>query len=98
MSFISRPGHSTALALSTCRSFGTDTSALSKYESSGQKRTVVPVLALPTSPTTSSFECTFPFLKAMLYSLPPRRTQVSRCFDSAFTTDTPTPCRPPENL
>ncbi len=34
----------------------------------------------------------------MLYSWPPRRTQTSRCVDSALTTDTPTPCRPPEKL
>ena len=38
-----------------------------------------------------------PLAKAMLYSSPPRFTQTSRCFDSALTTDTPTPCRPPEN-
>ena len=93
-----RPGQSTALALSTCLSFGSEISGLSKYAGSGQKRTVVPVLFLPTSPTTSSFEWTFPLRKEMLYSLPPRRTQHSRCLESAFTTDTPTPCNPPENL
>ena len=92
------PGQSTALAFSTCFSFGSETSALSKKDGSGQKRMRVPVLLRPTSPTTSSFEWTFPFLNAMLYSLPPRLTQHSRCFDSALTTETPTPCRPPANL
>ncbi len=86
------------MALSTCLSFGIEISGLSKYDESGQKRTVVPVLALPTSPTTSSFDFTLPLANEMLYSLPPRRTQHSRFFESAFTTDTPTPCRPPENL
>ena len=38
-------------------------SGLSKYAASGQKRTVVPVLLLPTSPTTSSFEWTFAVLE-----------------------------------
>ena len=71
---------------------------LSKYAGSGQNRTVVPVFALPTWPTTSSFEVGRPLRKPMLYSLPPRRTQHSRFFDSALTTDTPTPCRPPENV
>ena len=68
----------------------------SKNFGSGQKRTVVPVLRWPTVPTTSSFEETLPSLKLMLYSLPLRLIQHSSCFDSAFTTDTPTPCRPPE--
>jgi hypothetical protein len=86
------------LAFNTCFSFGSEISAVSKYDGSGQNRTVVPVLALPTSPTISSFEWTLPPLNEMLYSLPPRRTQHSRCFESALTTDTPTPCRPPENL
>jgi hypothetical protein len=35
-------------------------------------------------------------LKLMLYSLPLRLIQVSSCYDNAFTTETPTPCRPPE--
>src|SRR5688500_7436245 len=90
------PGHNTALALSTCLSEGTENLSESKNFGSGQKRTVVPVLRWPTVPTTSSFEEIFPSLKLMLYSLPLRLIQVSSCFDNAFTTDTPTPCRPPE--
>src|SRR6187399_2482706 len=93
---ILRPGHNTALALSTWRNCGTENLSLSKNFGSGQKRTVVPVLRWPTVPTTSSFEETLPSLKLMLYSLPLRLIQHSSCFDSALTTDTPTPCRPPE--
>src|SRR5690606_6999024 len=93
-----KPGHSTAFARSTCLSFGIEKLTDSKNCGSGQKRTVVPVLFLPTSPTTCSFEEAFPFLKRMLYSLPPRLTQHSRFFYSALTTDTPTPCKPPLNL
>ena len=93
-----RPGQSTALALSTWRSCGTENFSESKYLGSGQKRTVVPVLRWPVVPTTSSFEDTLPSRKPMLYSLPPRLIQHSSCFESALTTDTPTPCRPPENL
>src|SRR5690606_11747282 len=93
-----KPGHRTAFARSVCLSRGTEKFTDSKNCGSGQKRTVVPVLLLPTSPTTRSFEATFPFLKPMWYCLPPRLIQHSSLFDRAFTTDTPTPCKPPENL
>ena len=56
------------------------------------------VVRAPTVPTVFSFESTLPSLKLMLYSLPPRLIQHSRCLESALTTETPTPCRPPENL
>src|ERR1700678_3535225 len=72
--------------------------SVSKYCGSGQKRRVVPVFDFGTSPTTSSLDTRRPPAKLTLYSLPPRRTQHSRCLDSALTTETPTPCRPPENL
>src|SRR5688572_24006840 len=98
MNLMRRPGHSTALAFSVCLSCGMENLSESKNFGSGQKRTVVPVFLWPTEPTTSSFDAALPSLKLMLYSLPPRLTQHSRCFDSAFTTDTPTPWRPPENL
>ena len=92
-----RPGHSTAFAFRVCFSCGTENLSESKNFGSGQKRIVVPVLRAPTLSMTSSLELTLPSLKAMLYSLPSRFTQHSRCFESAFTTDTPTPCSPPEN-
>ena len=92
------PGHSTALAFSVCFSCGTENLSESKNFGSGQKRTVVPVLRWPTLPTSSSLELSLPSLKLMLYSLPPRLIQHSSRLESAFTTETPTPCRPPENL
>ncbi len=90
-----RPGHSTAFAFSTCLRRGTEMFGESKKPGSGQKRTVVPVWPRLAVPTASSFENTLPFLKPMFHSLPSRRTLHSRCFESALTTETPTPCRPP---
>jgi hypothetical protein len=88
-------GHSTAFARSTWASFGTANLSVSKYCGSGQKRMVVPLFDLGTSPTTSSLDLSLPPEKLRLYSLPPRRTQHSRFRESALTTDTPTPCSPP---
>ncbi len=68
----------------------------SKNFSSGQKRMVVPVFRLPTCPTTFSSLFFFPSAYHMKYSLPSRRTRTSSFFDRALTTETPTPCRPPE--
>src|SRR5690606_20389755 len=96
LSFTARPGHRTAFARSTCLRRETEIFGESKYCGSGQKRMVVPVLFLPTVPTTSSLPRFLPFTKLRLCSLPSRRIHTSRFFDSAFTTDTPTPCRPPE--
>ena len=90
------PGQSTALARSMCLRRGSENATESKNFGSGQKRTVVPLTPRLALPTTSSLETVRPSLKEMLYSLPSRRTQQSRFFDSALTTDTPTPCRPPE--
>ncbi len=44
-----------------------------------------------------SSSLTKPFSKAIVLSRPSRHTVTSRRFDRAFVTDTPTPCRPPEN-
>ena len=98
MNVTRNPGHSTAFAFSVCFSCGTENLSESKNFGSGQKRIVVPVLRWPTVPISSSFEAILPSLKLMLYSLPPRLIQHSRCFESAFTTDTPTPCSPPEKV
>src|SRR5690242_5665828 len=49
-----KPEHNTALARRTCLSFGIEKFADSKYLVFGQKRTEVPRLLLPTSPTTLS--------------------------------------------
>ncbi|MNO76464.1 hypothetical protein D3C76_675380 [compost metagenome] len=93
----SSPGQSTALALSTCLRRVTENFAESKYLASGQNCTVVPVLRLPTVPMISRSLALKPSAKAMLYSLPSRLTRTSTRVDSAFTTEMPTPCRPPEN-
>src|SRR5437773_6212549 len=63
---------------------------------SGLNQTVVPVpFALP---MTSSFSVVLPRSNAMWCRLPSRSTHTSSFSDSAFTTDTPTPCNPPETL
>ena len=57
---------------------------------------MVPVVRGATLPITASGETSLPDWKPIACSLPPRRTRQSRRLESAFTTDTPTPCRPPE--
>ena len=89
-------GQSTALARMTCLSRGTLNFGESKNVSSGQKRTVVPVLRFPTCPTIFRSCFFLPSPKTIVYSLPSRRTHTCSFFESAFTTETPTPCRPPE--
>ena len=90
------PGESTALARMTCLRRGTAYFVESKNFSSGQKRMVVPVLRLPTVPTTFSSCFFLPSANHIEYSLPSRRTQTCSFFERALTTETPTPCRPPE--
>ena len=63
----------------------------------GTKVMRVPVLP-PASPTTLSGFSGTPSAKRMKYSLPPRQMVISSLEESAFTTDTPTPCRPPDTL
>ena len=90
------PGQSTAFAFRVWRNCGTENLSVSKNFASGQKRTVVPVVRGATLPITASGETSLPDWKPIACSLPPRRTRQSRRLESAFTTDTPTPCRPPE--
>ena len=67
-----------------------------KISGSGQKVVLVPVpFALPIS---WSLVAVLPWSKSMAYSLPSRLTHTSTRVESAFTTDTPTPCRPPDTL
>ncbi len=68
----------------------------SKISSSGRKRTRVPVDW--DSPTTSTPVTGLPRSYFWRQSLPSRLTVTSRNSDRALTTDTPTPCRPPETL
>ncbi len=84
-------GESTAFARITCLSRGTLNLIESKNCSSGQKRTVVPVLRLPTWPTIFSSCFFFPPANCIEYSFPSRRTHTCSFFESALTTETPTP-------
>src|SRR6185503_20105381 len=93
-----RPGHSTALARRTCFKCDSRNLGESKYLVSGQKRTTVPVRDLGAAPTFFSGPVRSPCLKVIAYSVASRYTVTSSLLDSALTTDTPTPCRPPENL
>ncbi len=63
----------------------------------GTKEMRVPVLP-PASPTAFSGASGTPWAKRMKYSLPARQMVISSLEESAFTTDTPTPCRPPDTL
>ena len=91
------PGSSTAFARRSRAKSGSDTFGASKYFGSGTTRTVVPVLRAPTVPTTFSFSATSPPANTIRCTFPSRLTSTSSRFDSALVTDTPTPCRPPEN-
>ena len=66
----------------------------SKISGSGQNRMVVPVrrLGLP----LRSFEVDLPRANSCSQWDPSRSTSTSSFEESAFTTDTPTPCSPPE--
>ena len=63
----------------------------------GRKRTCVPCPP-SASPTASSGLAATPSWKRMKCFLPPRQMVRSSSDDRALTTETPTPCRPPETL
>ena len=66
---------------------------------SGQKATVVPVRPLGAGPVTSSLVLAFPpSWNSIRWCLPSRSTSTTNRFDRALTTDTPTPCSPPDTL
>ena len=68
----------------------------SKISRSGLNVIVVPVFAA--FPTFFSVSAVFPRAKAIRHACPSRRTSARSHSDSAFTTDTPTPCSPPDTL
>ena len=72
-------------------------SRLVKVLSEGVKLISVPVRP-PDSPTSASGASGSPPLKRIENSLPSRQMRMSRVSESAFTTETPTPCKPPETL
>jgi hypothetical protein len=71
-------------------------SVASKISASGRKVMMVPV-AVVGSPLVSSV-CGTPRAYSWSQVKPSRRTSISSFSDSALTTETPTPCRPPETL
>ncbi len=60
-------------------------------------RTDVPVSFFAQVPMISISDDFSPPVKPMRCIWPPRRTVTSSMLDRAFTTETPTPCKPPEN-
>ena len=73
-----------------------ENSSTVKISGSGLKWTVVPVPAA--MPITASFWRVLPRTKDIWCRAPSRSTVTTSDSDSALTTDTPTPCRPPETL
>ena len=71
---------------------------LSKYFPSGQTRTRVPWdLSCLDVGFVLSFSMTLPSAKVKVETCPSRQTVTSNLLDSALVTETPTPCKPPEN-
>ena len=74
-------------------------SVSSKTPGSGQKVTIVPRRPRGEGPAVSSFPLGFPPLaNSIRWRVPSRSISSTSRRDSAFTTDTPTPCSPPDTL
>ena len=73
-----------------------------KVRGLGRKVTSVPRSGWPgllrTGPTTAKGASASPSRNSMTCSLPSRQIVSLSQVDSALTTETPTPCRPPETL
>ena len=70
---------------------------LLKVAGDGRKVISVPVRSAA-SPTVASGPVASPSSKRIACSLPDRQMRSSSHSDSALTTETPTPCSPPETL
>ena len=92
------PGHNTAFAFNKCLRCFICTSVDSKYVGLGLNFIEVPVFLNPTSPTSLRSLALSPLLKDISYSFESLLTVTSSLSDKAFTTETPTPCKPPEKL
>ena len=68
-----------------------------KVSLDGMKVTSVPV-SLPAVPVTRSGASATPWVNDISWTSPLRRTLSFSQTDSALTTETPTPCRPPDTL
>ena len=86
-----------ASSRSRCSSVAKSNSVMVKVCGEGRKVTSVPRLP-PASPTTASGATASPSRNSMKCSLPSRQIVSLSQVDSALTTETPTPCRPPETL
>ena len=80
-----------------CSSVAKSNSIMVKVFGEGKNVTSVPRLP-PVSPTTFSGATATPSRNSMKCSLPSRQIVSLSQLDSALTTETPTPCRPPETL
>ncbi len=92
------PGSSTAFERTMRSRSGSEIFGESKYFLLGQIRSDVPVSFAGTPLTFFSFCVTTPSSNTMRCSAPSRLMSTSSLSASAFVTDTPTPCSPPENL
>ena len=96
--FIVRPEHKTAFALKALESCLEEIFSVSKKTGSGLKKIFVPVLRCPTA---SIFFKSF-FFKLSANSIanfePSLFISAFKLVDKAFTTETPTPWRPPEKV
>ncbi len=78
------------------RSVSRDQAISSKISGSGANVILVPVWSVKPAALMSASGT--PRAKSWRYTFPSRSTVASSRSDSAFTTDTPTPWRPPETL
>ena len=86
-----------AISLNLCPKTFESKSVLVNILLSGINVTLVPVLP-DDLPISSKGLTASPLLKSILYSLLFLKIFSSNLLDKAFTTETPTPCKPPETL
>ena len=91
------PEFKNASSRNRCSSVAKSNSSMVKVLGEGRKVTSVPLL-LFALPTGLSGATATPSRNSMKYSLPSRQMVSLSQLDSAFTTETPTPCRPPDTL
>ncbi len=88
-----------AVSRRRCVIVAASTSSSSKISESGRKVIVVPTASsLAIFPTISMSPVGSPRSNSCRWILPSRRTSATSRSESALTTETPTPCRPPETL
>ena len=86
-----------ASSRSRCSSVAKSNSVMVKVFFDGRNVTSVPRLSCA-APTTASGATASPSRNSMKCSLPSRQMVSLSQADSALTTETPTPCRPPDTL